>query len=94
MNIEIDNGRVQLLDPLRRDMEQFRDMQDMLQRVIFNHFSTISVFFVDKLRYHLIHNSFIYFSLSGSVWERFKGVLAGPWRDRLIFTRADDSSTS
>jgi hypothetical protein len=31
MNIEIDNGRVQVLDPLRRDMEQFRDMQDMLQ---------------------------------------------------------------
>jgi hypothetical protein len=31
MNIEIDNGRVEVLDPLRRDMEQFRDMQDMLQ---------------------------------------------------------------
>jgi hypothetical protein len=31
MNIEIDNGRVQVLDPLRRDMEQFQDMQDMLQ---------------------------------------------------------------
>jgi hypothetical protein len=31
MNIEIENGRVQVLDPLKRDMEQFRDMQDMLQ---------------------------------------------------------------
>jgi hypothetical protein len=31
MNIEIDNGRVQVLDPLKIDMEQFRDMQDMLQ---------------------------------------------------------------
>jgi hypothetical protein len=31
MKIEIDNGRVQVLDPLKRDMEQFRDMQDMLQ---------------------------------------------------------------
>jgi hypothetical protein len=31
MNIEINNGRVEVLDPLRRDMEQFRDMQDMLQ---------------------------------------------------------------
>jgi hypothetical protein len=30
LNIEIDNGRVQVLDPIRRDMEQFRDMQDML----------------------------------------------------------------
>jgi hypothetical protein len=29
MKIEIDNGRVQVLDPLRRDMEH--DMQDMLQ---------------------------------------------------------------
>jgi hypothetical protein len=32
MNIEVDNGRVEVLDPLRRDMEQFRDMQDMLQQ--------------------------------------------------------------
>jgi hypothetical protein len=31
MNIEVDNGRVEVLDPLRRDMEQFCDMQDMLQ---------------------------------------------------------------
>jgi hypothetical protein len=31
MNIEIDNGRVQVLDPLKSDMEQFPDMQDMLQ---------------------------------------------------------------
>jgi hypothetical protein len=31
MKIEIDNRRVQVLDPLKRDMEQFRDMQDMLQ---------------------------------------------------------------
>jgi hypothetical protein len=31
MNIEVDNGRVEVLDPLRRDMEQFHDMQDMLQ---------------------------------------------------------------
>jgi hypothetical protein len=30
MKIEIDNERVQVLDPLKRDMEQFRDMQDML----------------------------------------------------------------
>jgi hypothetical protein len=30
MNIEIDNGRVQVLDPIRRDMEQFHNMQDML----------------------------------------------------------------
>jgi hypothetical protein len=31
-NIEVDNGRVQVFDPLNRDMELFRDMQDMLQR--------------------------------------------------------------
>jgi hypothetical protein len=31
MKIKIDNRRVQVLDPLKRDMEQFRDMQDMLQ---------------------------------------------------------------
>jgi hypothetical protein len=31
MNIEVDNGRVEVLDPLKREMEQFRDMQDMLQ---------------------------------------------------------------
>jgi hypothetical protein len=30
-NIEVDNGRVEVLDPLRRDMEEFRDMQNMLQ---------------------------------------------------------------
>jgi hypothetical protein len=30
MNIEVDNGRIQVFDPLNRDMEQFRDMQDML----------------------------------------------------------------
>jgi hypothetical protein len=30
-NIQVDNGRVEVLDPLRRDMEQFLDMQDMLQ---------------------------------------------------------------
>jgi hypothetical protein len=30
MNIEVDNGRVQVFDPLKRDMEQFHDMQDML----------------------------------------------------------------
>jgi hypothetical protein len=30
MNIEIDNGRVQVLDPIRRDMEPFHNMQDML----------------------------------------------------------------
>jgi hypothetical protein len=30
-NIQVDNGRVVVLDPLRRDMEQFLDMQDMLQ---------------------------------------------------------------
>jgi hypothetical protein len=32
MNIEVDNGRVQVFDPLKRYMEQFRDMQDMLER--------------------------------------------------------------
>jgi hypothetical protein len=31
MKIEVDNGRVQVLDPLKRDIEEFRDMQDMLQ---------------------------------------------------------------
>jgi hypothetical protein len=31
MKIEIDNGRVQVMDPLRRDMEQFHNMRDMLQ---------------------------------------------------------------
>jgi hypothetical protein len=31
MKIEIDSGRVQVLDPLRRHMKQFHDMQDMLQ---------------------------------------------------------------
>jgi hypothetical protein len=30
MNIEVDNGRVEVLDPLKRDMEQSCDMQDML----------------------------------------------------------------
>jgi hypothetical protein len=29
-NIEVDNGRVEVLDPLRRDMEEF-DMQNMPQ---------------------------------------------------------------
>jgi hypothetical protein len=31
MNIDVDNGRVQVLDPLKRDTEQFHDMQDMLR---------------------------------------------------------------
>jgi hypothetical protein len=31
MNIELDNGRVQVLDPLKRDMKEFCDIQDMLQ---------------------------------------------------------------
>jgi hypothetical protein len=31
MNIKVDNGRVQVFDPLKRDMEEFRDMQDMHQ---------------------------------------------------------------
>jgi hypothetical protein len=30
MNIAIDNGRVEVLNPLRRDMEQFCDMLDKL----------------------------------------------------------------
>jgi hypothetical protein len=30
LNIAVDRGRVQVIDPLKRDMEQFRDMQDML----------------------------------------------------------------
>jgi hypothetical protein len=30
MNIEVDNGRIQVFNPLNIDMEQFRDMQDML----------------------------------------------------------------
>ena len=30
--IEVDRGLVQIMDPLDRDMEQYRDMQDMLQK--------------------------------------------------------------
>ena len=32
LNIEVDRGNVEVMDPLKRDMEQFRDMQDMLQK--------------------------------------------------------------
>jgi hypothetical protein len=32
MNVEVDSGRVQVFDPLNRDMVQFCDMQDMLQK--------------------------------------------------------------
>jgi hypothetical protein len=32
MNIEVDNGRVQVFDLLKRDMELSHEMQDMLQR--------------------------------------------------------------
>jgi hypothetical protein len=31
MKIEVDNGRVHVLDPLKRDIEEFCDVQDMLQ---------------------------------------------------------------
>jgi len=31
-NIEVDRGRVQIMDPLDRDMEQYRDMLDMIQK--------------------------------------------------------------
>jgi hypothetical protein len=32
LNIEVDHGRVEVMDLIKRDMEQFQDMQDMLQR--------------------------------------------------------------
>jgi hypothetical protein len=32
LNIKVDRGRVQVMNPLKRDMEQFRGMQDMLHK--------------------------------------------------------------
>ena len=32
MDIQLDKGRVEVMDPLKRPLEQFSDMQDMLQR--------------------------------------------------------------
>ena len=32
MDIQVDKGTVEVFDPLSRDMEDFRSMQDMLQR--------------------------------------------------------------
>jgi hypothetical protein len=32
LDIQPDNGRVKVYDSLRKDMEEFRSMQDMLQR--------------------------------------------------------------
>ena len=32
MDIQLDKGRVEVMDPLKRPLEMFRDMQDMLQR--------------------------------------------------------------
>ena len=31
LDIQIDKGRVEVMDPLKRDMEEFKSMQDMLQ---------------------------------------------------------------
>jgi hypothetical protein len=32
LHIRIDKGRVEVLDPLKRPMAQFKSMQDMLQK--------------------------------------------------------------
>jgi hypothetical protein len=50
MNIEVDNGRVQVFDPLKRDMEQSATCR-ICSRGDSNNFCTISVSF----------DSFIYF---------------------------------
>jgi hypothetical protein len=34
LNIEVDRGRVQVMDSLNRDMEQFRDMKEYALEVI------------------------------------------------------------
>jgi hypothetical protein len=31
LNIQVDKGIVEVMDPLKRPMEEFRSMQDMLQ---------------------------------------------------------------
>jgi hypothetical protein len=32
LNIQVDKGIVEVMDPLKRPLEEFRSMQDMLQR--------------------------------------------------------------
>jgi hypothetical protein len=60
LNIEVDRGRVQVMDPLKRDMESSATCR-ILSISNFNLFCTISVSFVDFLRYQVINNSLIYF---------------------------------
>jgi hypothetical protein len=92
LDIQIDKGRVDIFDPLSRNMEQFQSIQDMLQRSFqsFSRYIGLFLWFSKISRIEKLSKSF---SLSGRVWERFKYVTDGISHEKLTFRTVQVSST-